>query len=73
LDESQSMNGQRLIELEIKVAFQDDLLQDLNKIVIQQQHQIALLEKTCQLLFERINNLHLDNGDEAIDQTPPHY
>lgn len=67
------MNGQRLIELEIKAAYQEDLLQELNKIVAQQQQQIALLEKTCQLLYERINNLHLENGDEVIDQPPPHY
>jgi SlyX protein len=67
------MNEQRLIELEIKAAYQEDLLQELNKIVAQQQRQIALLEETCQLLYERINNLHLENGDEVIDQPPPHY
>lgn len=67
------MSEQRLIELEIKAAYQEDLLQDLNKIVVQQQQRIVLLEKTCQLLYERMNNLHLENGDEAIDQPPPHY
>lgn len=67
------MDEQRLIELEIKAAYQEDLLQDLNKIVIQQQHQIAILEKTCQLLYERMNNLHLEKGGEVIDQPPPHY
>lgn len=61
------------MELEIKAAYQEDLLQELNKIVAQQQQQILLLEKTCQLLHERMNSLHLKNGDEVIDQLPPHY
>jgi SlyX protein len=67
------MNEQRIIELEIKAAYKEDLLQELNKIVAQQQHQIHLLEKTCQLLHERMNSLRLENGDEVIDPPPPHY
>lgn len=67
------MSEQRLIELEIKTAFQEDLLQELNKIIAQQQHQIFLLEKTCQLLHERLNSFRFGQGDEVIDQPPPHY
>jgi SlyX protein len=63
----------RLTELEIKAAYQEDLLQELNKIVAQQQQQILLLEKTCQLLHERMNSLRTEKNDEAVDQTPPHY
>ena len=66
-------NDNRLTELEIKAAYQEDLLQELNKIVAQQQHQILLLEKTCQLLHERMNSLRMENNDEAVDQAPPHY
>ncbi len=67
------MNEQRLVELEIKTAYQEDLLQELNKIVAQQQHQILLLEKTCQLLHERMNSFRLEHGDDVIDPPPPHY
>ncbi len=67
------MNDNRLTELEIKSAYQEDLLQELNKIVSQQQHQILLLEKTCQLLHERMNSLRMENNDEAVDSPPPHY
>jgi SlyX protein len=67
------MNEQRLIDLEIKSAYQEDLLQELNKIVAQQQHQILLLEKTCQLLHERMNSFRQEQGDEAVDPPPPHY
>jgi SlyX protein len=67
------MNGQRLIELEIKAAYQEDLLQELNKIVAQQQQQLARLENTCQLLYERINSLQLEKRDAEIEPPPPHY
>jgi SlyX protein len=66
------MSEQRLIELEIKIAYQEDLLQELNKIIAQQQHQILLLEKTCQLLHERMTSFRLENNDEGNEQ-PPHY
>lgn len=67
------MNEKRIIELEIKAAYQEDLLHELNNIVAQQQQQITLLEKTCQHLHDRINSLRFDKSDEAIDQLPPHY
>jgi SlyX protein len=69
------MDDNRLIELEIKAAYQDDLLQDLNKIVSQQQHKISQLEATCKMLHERIKSLSTEGGhsNEVIDETPPHY
>lgn len=48
---------QRLIELEIKFAYQEDLLQTLNAIVTRQQKEISQLEKTCQILSERLKAL----------------
>jgi SlyX protein len=69
------MNDDRLIELEIKAAYQEDLLQELNKIVSGQQQQIQRLEATCQLLNERIKSLSTEGagGGESIDEVPPHY
>ena len=69
------MNDDRIIELEIKAAYQEDLLQALNNIVSQQQQQIGRLEATCRLLNERINSLSTESkpSGEAIDEIPPHY
>lgn len=69
------MNDDRLIELEIKAAYQEDLLQELNKIVSVQQQKIQKLEATCQLLYERLNSLSADNSpnNTPVDETPPHY
>ena len=69
------MNDDRIIELEIKAAYQEDLLQELNKIVGQQQQQIDRLEATCRLLNERIKSLSTESsgGGENIEEVPPHY
>jgi SlyX protein len=68
------MNTNRLIELEIKIAYQDDLVQSLNKIVAEQQQQIVRLERTCKLMNERIQSLANGSGvDDSNDQIPPHY
>lgn len=68
------MGEDRLIELEIKAAYQEDLLQSLNKTVSEQQQQIDRLAATCRVLSERIKSLASQHNDDAhIDQTPPHY
>ncbi len=68
------MNDDRIIELEIKVAYQEDLLQLLNNIVSQQQQQIDRITATCSLLNERIKSLSTEgSAGENVDETPPHY
>lgn len=68
------MNEDRIIELEIKAAYQEDLLQELNKIVAGQQQQIDRLEATCKMLNDRIKSLSAESGSaENIEEAPPHY
>lgn len=68
------MTTDRITDLEIKNAYQEDLLQELNKIVSQQQQQINRLEATCKLFNEQINSLSLETGKrEHINEVPPHY
>mgnify|MGYP000488698631 FL=1 len=67
------MNDERVIELEIKVAYQEDLLQALNDVVSEQQQQLIRLEEVSRLLGQRIKNMA---GSEGINQgveLPPHY
>lgn len=67
--------NERIIELEIKAAYQEDLLQELNRIVSGQQQQITRLEATCKLLNDRIKSLSVEGGadNQIIDEMPPHY
>jgi SlyX protein len=68
------MNNDRFIELEIKVAYQEDLVQDLNKIVARQQQQIDRLDATVKMLHDRIKSLSVENnsGDDKFEK-PPHF
>ena len=67
------MNEDRIIELEIKTAYQEDLLQALNKIVSEQQMQMSRLEETCQFLHNRIKNIGEASAINQGVETPPHY
>jgi SlyX protein len=64
----------RLDELETKVAFQDDLVEELNRIVAAQQLQIDLLQKQVQLLYDHVRSLSPSNLATATEEErPPHY
>ncbi len=68
------MSNDRIIELEIKVAYQEDLVQDLNRIVASQQQQVDRLEATVKMLHDRIKSLSVESGsvDDKFEK-PPHY
>lgn len=67
------VSDDRIVELEIKVAYQEDLLQALNTIVGDQQKQISQLEQTCKLLSEQIKNRVEPEGFNQGVEIPPHY
>jgi SlyX protein len=46
------MSDKRIIELEIKLAYQEDLTQTLNDIVTHQQRQIDQLENSLKMLHK---------------------
>lgn len=68
------MSEARIIELEIKLAYQEDLIQALNQAVADQQIQIGKLEQTCKLLNDKIKSMvQADRNPNIIDERPPHY
>lgn len=68
------MSDSRITDLEIKIAYQEDLVQTLNSIVSEQQQQIMRLEETCKILNERIKNRTInDVGSNQSFEIPPHY
>ncbi len=69
------MNADRLIELETKLAFQEDTLQILNEVVTRQQQQIERLEAQLALLIDRFRQLSdPPTGNlKPADEKPPHY
>jgi SlyX protein len=68
------MNEERLIEIEIKVARQEDLVETLNQMVYQQQKKIAELEALCSALAQRLKEMSSAGNDAgAANERPPHY
>ena len=69
------MTIDRLIEIETKLAFQEDTIQALNEVVCRQQQQIEQLVATLALLIDRYQQLSGEQtvGNKPVDEKPPHY
>lgn len=65
----------RLTELEIRLAFQDDLLESLSQTVARQQQEIELLQAQMRLLYQQLNKGGEQDGGTTGPQheIPPHY
>ncbi len=66
----------RVLELESRFSFLDDLLQKLNEVVADQQLQISESDRLNQLLRQRIAELSEqigEGGNTSSDEKPPHY
>lgn len=68
------MSIERIIELETKLAYQEDTILQLNDVVCRQQNQIDALLKRYELLASSIKILS-DKSLEEPEETvrPPHY
>lgn len=62
---------QRLIELETKVSYQDHLIDDLNKVVIELRAEVAAVKKQNKEAFDLLGALDLK--DSSQEKPPPHY
>lgn len=63
----------RVTELEIKLAFQDDLLESLSQTVARQQQQIDLLQEQMRVLYRQVRSPDPDNSGPLQQEIPPHY
>ena len=54
---------QRVIELESKVSFQEDLIDDLNEVVVIQQKQLDKVEEGLKAAHEQFKKILSGSGD----------
>ena len=68
------MSEERFVELESRLAHQDQMLHELNDVVTDQQAKLMQLEELCRALTDRVRSMGegLVAGDPA-DERPPHY
>ena len=64
----------RLTELEIKLSFTEDLVDELNKTIYEQQRQIdILLREMVRFRQQLMQNESPDEKYSLRDELPPHY
>ena len=69
------MTEERLVNIESKITFQEDLIEELNKTVYQQQQKLDQLEEICRALARHVQAL-VEAGNEGkatANERPPHY
>ncbi len=65
---------QRIDTLEIRIAYQDEIIEDLNKTIVAQWKQIDLLTRQIAALTDRIQEAeHKAGGPSTPEPPPPHY
>jgi len=63
-----------LIELETKVAFQEDTIQQLNSVVCRQQEQIDFLLMKYQQMRAQLGEISCNEPfSPELNESPPHY
>jgi len=63
---------ERFVDIEIKLAHQEDLVESLNQRIYEQQKQIDKLEAMMAALAEHVRTHTLAN-QTPLNERPPHY
>ena len=68
------MIEERLVNIETKISYQEDLIEELNKVIYQQQQRIDQMEALCKSLTNHVQSLaEAANENKIVDERPPHY
>ena len=67
------MSEKKIVELEEKIAFFQNMLDDLNMIVFRQGETIEKLNNQIKETNEKLINQSESNQPQFIDDNPPHY
>jgi len=68
------MSEERLVDIETKLAHQEQLVLDLNDVVTEQQQKIMKLEELFASLVEKFRSMGDGASTEEVqDERPPHY
>ncbi len=65
----------KIIEIETKLAFQEETIEQLNGVIIQQQKTLDKLQRQLVQLNSKIEqeSQHWQTQNNPADETPPHY
>lgn len=63
----------RITDLEIKISYAEDLVDELNRTVFRQQQQIDLLVRELNALRQQVQSAVPQQVSSLLDELPPHY
>jgi SlyX protein len=64
----------RLVDIEIKLSYQEETIRELNSVVCEQQKQIDHLESIYKMFASRFEDLSESlGGKPPLNEKPPHY
>lgn len=63
----------RITELEIKISYAEDLIDELNRTVFRQQQQIDYLARELDTLRQQVQSDQPRQATSLFDEIPPHY
>ena len=64
---------QAIIDLQTKLSFQDELLEQLNHVITDQQQQISRLEVRLEALKSQVHTMQSTQVVSDANEPPPHY
>jgi len=67
------MTEDRITNLEIKLSFTEDLIDQLNQTIYKQQQQIEFLYRELKSIKEQSSNGDNAGNNSPKDEIPPHY
>ncbi len=68
------MSDVRLVDIEMKLAHQEQALIELNDALAKQQESIMTLEQLCASMAERVRSMgEAESSAPPGDDRPPHY
>jgi SlyX protein len=75
LEENHKMSEERLVEIETKLAFQEQTIMELNDVVYEQHKEIQRLGSICDTLANRLKEFSgfTPGSNAPANEKPPHY
>lgn len=65
---------QQLFDVQTQLAYQEDMVRELNDALALQQQEILVLRRQLQLLKQRQDDMASEpTGPDSPDEPPPHY
>ena len=64
---------ERMLDMETKMAYQENTIKELSDIIYEQQKKIDLLEEKIGFLIDQFKGIADSSGGEIRNDKPPHY